>query len=70
MNTIERKIHKIDASDQAYGRLASQIAIILRGKNKAEFLPSVNVKKRYYQHLILKNLDYIYNSPLFVIEKD
>ena len=39
-------------------------------KNKAEFLPSVNVKKRYYQHLILKNLDYIYNSPLFVIEKD
>lgn len=37
MNKIERKIHKIDASEQAVGRLASSIAIILRGKNKAEF---------------------------------
>jgi large subunit ribosomal protein L13 len=39
MNKIERKIHKLDATDQAYGRLASQIAPILRGKNKPEYLP-------------------------------
>lgn len=32
-------MHKLDATDQAVGRLASQIAIILRGKNKPEFLP-------------------------------
>jgi large subunit ribosomal protein L13 len=42
MNKIERKIHKIDASDQASGRLASQIAMILRGKNKPEFLPHID----------------------------
>ncbi len=37
MNKIERQIHKLDATDQAVGRLASQIAMILRGKNKPEF---------------------------------
>lgn len=37
MNKIERQIHKIDASGEAIGRLASKIAIILRGKNKPEF---------------------------------
>jgi len=42
MNKIERKIHKLDAAGQAVGRLASQIAIILRGKNKPEFLPYVD----------------------------
>jgi large subunit ribosomal protein L13 len=42
MNTIERKIHKLDATDQAYGRLASQIALILRGKNKPEYLPYID----------------------------
>ncbi len=39
MSKIERKLHKIDASDKTIGRLASKIAIILRGKNKAEFEP-------------------------------
>jgi len=39
MIKIERTMHKLDATDQAVGRLASQIAIILRGKNKPEFLP-------------------------------
>lgn len=42
MNKIERKTHKLDASDQAIGRLASEIAIILRGKNKAEFQPHID----------------------------
>ncbi|PKM88160.1 50S ribosomal protein L13 [Candidatus Falkowbacteria bacterium HGW-Falkowbacteria-2] len=42
MNTFERKIHKLDATDQAYGRLASQIAIILRGKNKPEYQPHLD----------------------------
>jgi len=36
---MERKLHKIDASGKAVGRLASQIAVILRGKNKPEFEP-------------------------------
>ncbi len=37
MKNIERKTHKIDAEGQVLGRLATQIANILRGKNKAEF---------------------------------
>ncbi len=41
-NKINRKTHEIDASDQILGRLASKIAIILRGKNKADFTPNVD----------------------------
>jgi len=37
MKNIERKKHQMDATDQAVGRLATQIAIILRGKNKPEY---------------------------------
>ncbi len=42
MERIERKIHKIDASDKAVGRLATEVAIILRGKNKPEFTPHID----------------------------
>lgn len=37
MNNTNRQIHKIDATGKTVGRLASSIAIILRGKNKPEF---------------------------------
>ena len=43
MKKIERKTHKIDASDQSVGRLASQIAILLRGKNKPEFEKNIDI---------------------------
>jgi large subunit ribosomal protein L13 len=43
MIKIERKIHKLDAKDQSVGRLASQIALILRGKNKTEYLPYLDM---------------------------
>ncbi|MFH1745137.1 MAG: 50S ribosomal protein L13 [bacterium] len=33
----ERKLYKIDAKDKAVGRLATGIALILRGKNRPEF---------------------------------
>ena len=39
---IERKLHKIDATNKAVGRMASEIAIILRGKNKPEFAPHID----------------------------
>jgi large subunit ribosomal protein L13 len=32
----------IDATDQVLGRLASRVALILRGKNKANFTPHVD----------------------------
>lgn len=40
MNKIERKLYKIDASEKTPGRLATNIANILRGKNLPEFDPS------------------------------
>jgi large subunit ribosomal protein L13 len=43
MKNIERKLHKIDADDQTVGRLATKIAIILRGKNKPEFQPHLDL---------------------------
>lgn len=37
MKNIERKLQKIDATDQTVGRLATQVVNFLRGKNKPEF---------------------------------
>lgn len=34
-----RKLHKLDATDMAVGRLATKIATLLRGKNKPEYAP-------------------------------
>ncbi|MCX6799573.1 MAG: 50S ribosomal protein L13 [Candidatus Falkowbacteria bacterium] len=42
MNKITRQTHKIDATDQSVGRLASRIAILLRGKNKPDFEPHID----------------------------
>ena len=39
---IEKKWHLIDASDKVLGRLATEIATILRGKNKALFTPHMD----------------------------
>jgi large subunit ribosomal protein L13 len=39
---IERKIHQLDATDQAVGRLAGQVAVLLRGKHKVDFLPQID----------------------------
>ncbi len=43
MKNIERKLHKIDASGQTPGRLGTKIAMILRGKNKPEFQPHMDL---------------------------
>ena len=42
-STLEQKWYIIDAADQRLGRLASEIAMILRGKNKAIFTPHMDV---------------------------
>ncbi len=39
---IERKWYIIDATDKVLGRLASQAATILRGKNKPMYTPSMD----------------------------
>ena len=40
--TIDRKWYVVDATDMTLGRLASEVAKVLRGKNKAIFTPHVD----------------------------
>lgn len=35
---MERETYTIDAADKSLGRLATEVALLLRGKNKATFL--------------------------------
>jgi large subunit ribosomal protein L13 len=41
-NEVERKWYVIDAAGKPLGRVASQVASILRGKNKPVFTPNVD----------------------------
>lgn len=49
------KIHEIDATNQSLGRLASRIAVLLRGKETAAFQPHIMPDVR----IVLKNIDKI-----------
>lgn len=40
--TIDRKWYVVDATDMTLGRLASEVAKFLRGKNKAIFTPHID----------------------------
>ena len=52
-STIERKWYVIDAADQTLGRLSTEVANILRGKNKPIFTPHIDTG--YY--VIIVNTD-------------
>jgi large subunit ribosomal protein L13 len=52
---MERNTHAIDATGQVLGRLASQIALLLRGKNKPAFMAN----KDMGDFVIVKNVDKI-----------
>ena len=56
--TIERKWYVVDAADQTLGRLTSQVAAILRGKNKPTFTPNVDTG----DYVIVINADKIKNG--------
>ena len=47
--TIERKWYVVDATGYTLGRLASEVAKVLRGKNKPIFTPHMD-QKIYYNH--------------------
>jgi large subunit ribosomal protein L13 len=53
--TVERKWYVIDAEGLVLGRLASQVASILRGKNKPTFTPNVDTG----DHVIIINCEKI-----------
>lgn len=41
-STIEREWYVVDAADQTLGRLAAQVASVLRGKNKPTYTPHID----------------------------
>ena len=50
---VERKWYVVDATDMVLGRLASQVAMVLRGKNKPTFTPNVDTG----DYVIINNAD-------------
>ncbi|MGC9031216.1 MAG: 50S ribosomal protein L13 [Minisyncoccia bacterium] len=52
---MERKTHIIDATNKSLGRLAGEIAILLRGKQKVNFVPYKDIG----DFVIVKNVDKI-----------
>ena len=40
--SLERDWYLVDATDKRLGRLASEVAMILRGKRKAEYTPHLD----------------------------
>ena len=53
--TIERKWYVVDATGYTLGRLASEVAKVLRGKNKAIFTPHIDTG----DYIIVVNADKI-----------
>jgi len=51
--TVQRKWYVVDAEGMVLGRLASQVASILRGKNKPTYTPNVDTG----DHVIILNSD-------------
>ena len=41
--TVEKKWYVVDATDMTLGRLASEVAKVLRGKNKPQFTPFLDM---------------------------
>lgn len=52
-STIERKWYVLDAADQTLGRLSTEVANILRGKNKPIFTPHIDTG----DYVIIVNAD-------------
>ena len=68
---IERKIHKIDATDVPFGRLSTKIATLLKGKHKVDYTPHIdngdfvvvtNVDKIKITGKKLEQKEYIHHS--------
>ena len=54
-STIERKLYVVDATGYTLGRLASEVAKVLRGKNKPIYTPSIDTG----DYVIVVNADKI-----------
>ena len=54
-NGVKRDTHKIDAAGKVLGRLATQIAVLLRGKGRPDFRPNQDSG----DFVVVKNVDKI-----------
>jgi len=71
MEKIERKTHQIDATGQILGRLATRIAVLLRGKDQPTFQPNldngadvevINASKIKFSGKKLEQKEYIWHT--------
>ena len=69
--TTERKTYTIDAANQRFGRLAVRVAALLRGKQKTDFAPYLdvgdfvvvkNIKEMQFSGRKLKQKSYYHHS--------
>lgn len=63
--TVERKWYVVDAAGMPLGRVASQVAAILRGKNKPVFTPNVDTG----DYVIVINTDKIVLTGKKAVQK-
>lgn len=52
---MNRKTHTIDAKDKVLGRLATKVAVLLRGKHKPDFVPYKDIG----DFVVVKNVEKI-----------
>ena len=63
--TVERKWYVVDAEGKALGRLAAEVAKVLRGKNKPTFTPHVDTG----DHVIVLNADKVVLTGKKLVQK-
>ena len=63
--TIERKWYVVDAAGQTLGRLASEVATVLRGKNKPAYTPHVDTG----DYVIIINADKVVLTGKKLVQK-
>ena len=64
-STIERKWYVVDAADKILGRLAAEVAKVLRGKHKPTFTPHMDTG----DHVIIINADKVRLTGKKLVQK-
>ena len=64
-STIERKWYVVDAADKTLGRLAAEVAKVLRGKHKPTFTPHMDTG----DHVIIINADKVRLTGMKLVQK-
>ena len=64
-STIERKWYVVDAADKNLGRLAAEVAKVLRGKHKPTFTPHMDTG----DHVIIINADKVRLTGKKLVQK-